>query len=162
MGQYYKIVFIDDKLVHEPRGLKLMEHSWIDNKDVNKIMSFIYENPKRIVWAGDYAEKEQDLDKNLYFLSENYQNILSQDIKVRYIYNKDKKEYIDLNDYDNIEEGWIIHPLPFLLAEGNGQGGGDYYGTEEEYIGKWSRNEIFTSNILINNYSKINPKFYEE
>ena len=35
-----------------------------------------------------------------------------------------------------------INPLPLLLAQGNGQGGGDYRGKNENTVGIWAKNEI--------------------
>ena len=36
------------------------------------------------------------------------------------------------------EEGSIIHPLPLLTCLGNGKGGGDYRGSDQEWVGSWA------------------------
>lgn len=69
MGQYYKpIILKEDKktivtYAHAhacDTGLKLMEHSYIDNSLCNAVYNYIQENgPCRLVWAGDYADPEK-------------------------------------------------------------------------------------------------------
>jgi len=41
---------------------------------------------------------------------------------------------IELGD----EEDHIIHPLPLLTCLGNGKGGGDYWGSDKEWVGSWA------------------------
>ena len=50
--------------------------------------------------------------------------------------NHTKKQYVDKTKFK------CYHPLPLLLAEGNGRGGGDYYGSNEDKIGIWARDVI--------------------
>lgn len=40
--------------------------------------------------------------------------------------------------------GWTVHPLPLLTAEGNGRGGGDYHeqNPDIELVGTWARDSI--------------------
>lgn len=59
----------------------------------------------------------------------------------RFIYNYDRKQYIDLLhcpecfDGTDWREGHIA-PLPLLIAMGNGRGGGDYYSCEnDKFVG---------------------------
>ena len=82
MGQYYKPALIQDfgnkvknwVLSHDidRNGLKLMEHSWIGNTFVSTIEGLLVPggdwHKKSIVWAGDYADKEPDTEKNIYEL----------------------------------------------------------------------------------------------
>lgn len=42
----------------------------------------------------------------------------------RYIINHTKKEYVKVPAHE--KDKWKIHPLPILLADGNGRGSGDY------------------------------------
>ena len=66
MGQYYKPVFLNEKnkpvsfvYSHDfASGLKIMEHSWVGNKFVQFVERQLIGNPTKLVWAGDYAEKE--------------------------------------------------------------------------------------------------------
>jgi hypothetical protein len=164
MGQYYKPVNLDKKQYvysHDyGNGLKLMEHSWIDNNFVAIIENLIkkggdwYKN--HIVWAGDYAEKEPNTStkkypdgKNLYqWVGENtIKPITKRNPKLRYLKNLDTKEFVDLKKVPVCEVTnnfkWRIHPLPLLTCEGNGQGGGDYYGEDKNnLIGRWARNRV--------------------
>lgn len=73
MGQYYHPVLLDaDSNViksmysHEfDSGLKLMEHSWLNNKFVQVFESLlVMDGPVRVVWAGDYADPELDAQGN--------------------------------------------------------------------------------------------------
>lgn len=41
-------------------GVKLMEHSWADNDFVHVVASFL-NRPRRLAWAGDYADPEPGL-----------------------------------------------------------------------------------------------------
>ena len=67
MGQYYSpIILSDDKkkvwgwlYSHDyDSGLKLMEHSWLKNDFVGAFESMLVGMPRRVVWAGDYADEE--------------------------------------------------------------------------------------------------------
>lgn len=60
MGQYYKCVNITTKEFIKPDGLKLMEHSYLYNRDVNYVLSLLRPSgpwhKSIIVWCGDYSE----------------------------------------------------------------------------------------------------------
>lgn len=67
MGQYYVPTILDEKGKPEitmgswdfNSGLKLMEHSWLDNEFVAAFEGLlVQEAPRRVVWAGDYADAE--------------------------------------------------------------------------------------------------------
>ena len=68
MGQYYTPIILNEKnepvkawhAHHDGNGLKLMEHSWIDNNFVAVVEHELLNNPQRLVWAGDYADEEPD------------------------------------------------------------------------------------------------------
>jgi hypothetical protein len=174
MGQYYKVILLAENNLDiyeiircfiEPtynNGSKLMEHSYIDNDFVAIVESLLSPEgmfyKSRIVWAGDYADNEPNLNDNLYTITETQNNkaILSAaKISKDYIYilNHTKKLYIDKTKYDN------IHPLPILTAEGNGRGGGDYYGTNIELVGTWARDVISVEKHKPDNYTKFTHKF---
>lgn len=161
MGQYYKIIFLSDierkkeiiRMCIIPNcfnecGSKLMEHSYINNKLVNFIEYLLC--PKgmfymsRVVWAGDYADNEYDEDTNLYNISGNISNnnIINYNENIntssyKYIINHTKQMFINKDNLNN-----EIHPLPLLLSEGNGRGGGDYNGCNQSLCGSWSRDII--------------------
>ena len=173
MGQYYKIILLaeDGKFIrffiNIKYGLKLMEHSYIDNPNI-KIMEFLL-SPEgsfyksRIVWAGDYADGEDPIStnsKNLYHIAYDSnqahkefipkQNIVSN---YNYIINHSKKQFINKSKYI------LIHPLPLITAEGNGRGGGDYRGSNEEYVGYWARDVISFDNEVPSDYTEFEHVF---
>lgn len=71
MGQYYVPVVLNEAGQIEHRmcswdfdnGAKLMEHSWIGNDFVAAFETLLLaEAPRRVVWAGDYADPEIDAE----------------------------------------------------------------------------------------------------
>lgn len=64
----------------------------------------------------------------------------------RYIINLDKNIFIDTEKIKKDTYGYRIHPLPLLVSEGNGRGGGDYHGKCMRYVGTWARNRVVVSN----------------
>lgn len=73
MGQYYTPIILDEdgKIEYHlsswdfNNGLKLMEHSWLGNEFVAAVESLLaQEAPRRVVWAGDYADPEVDAEGN--------------------------------------------------------------------------------------------------
>ena len=95
MGQYYYPIILKGRAgeVEEIKawmnahrygnGLKLMEHSYIGN---NFMSAFEYEiGPNgahfmsRVVWAGDYADKEKEFGKNLYFICDESNEIIPEE-----------------------------------------------------------------------------------
>jgi hypothetical protein len=187
MGQYYKPIILEsDKktpvcyaYAHKcDNGLKLMEHSYIGNAFCNTVYNYIFKNGgANLVWAGDYADEEPnsaskeypDENRNLYQMCE---DVLEMEYDTstkdyRYIINEDKHEYVDL--WHVVGVGTLtINPLPLLTCEGNGRGGGDYWGLDQEYVGRWARDFIVvnehswpTHDKLEAEYTKIKPMFVE-
>ena len=64
-----------------------------------------------------------------------------------YIINLTKKMFVRIPK-DTNDDSLIIHPLPLLCADGNGEGGGDYEGTNMELIGSWAFDRIGVANEL--------------
>jgi hypothetical protein len=172
MGQYYNVVFLAEKEENKKEfirvfmncwhGMKLIEHSYLKNDFVNAIEYLLSPEgsfyKSRIVWAGDYADTEIDSTENLHNIANNEpqkeyipKNIISNEYK--YIINHTKKQYIDKSNYK------LYHPLPLITAEGNGCGGGDYYGINEDKIGAWSRDVISIDKELPEEYIKFEYKF---
>lgn len=167
MGQYYQVIILAEKNITDKDyirffidiwgGIKLTEHAYLQNPFVNAIefllspLGSLYKS--RIVWAGDYADAEEDSD-NLYNLAHLEENSSKQYIpkpeklskEYKYIVNHTKKQYIDKSKYKD------IHPLPLITAEGNGRGGGDYHGSNEDKIGSWSRDIISIEKELLPEY----------
>lgn len=156
MGQYYKAVSLDTKEFVPPFGAKLMEHSWINNPFLVKVEQLLSPgNPwhkTRIVWTGDYSDKELftgDPERNLYDLAADEFTDLSNTpvidgLQTKYIVNHTKNLYIDLGEVPDIEEeaGWKIHPLSILTSSGNGRGGGDYKDDDDTNVGSWAGDVI--------------------
>lgn len=146
-----------------------------------------------ITWCGDYSESTPEIDNyskiiemyvesckredpdfetyeiNLYNLSEiaRFKRVKEDETStlsngIEYGFNETKKEYYYLGDI-KVVDGWAVHPLPLLLATGNGQGGGDYFNEKgADLIGTWAGDIIFTSQSLPSNieeYKKIIPTF---
>ena len=179
MGQYYTPIILDKEnkslpikawhAHHYGNGLKLMEHSWIDDNFVAIAEHELLNNPQRLVWAGDYADEEPN-GKNLSTMVDDHpslydDNALKFDIKIlhnAYVVNHDKKQFYKRprRTYKKI---WRINPLPLLTSEGNGRGGGDYFGEAcEEMVGTWARDTIeLTKERPTKDYTEIFPKFKE-
>lgn len=69
MGQYYMPIILDEEgriehhlVSHDyGYGTKLMEHSWLRSDFVQAVETLlVHEAPRRVVWAGDYADPELD------------------------------------------------------------------------------------------------------
>lgn len=181
MGQYYTPLLIgnDGKAMiasaHDfDNGIKLMEHSWIGNDFVNAVLSFLYENPMRVAWIGDYAT---DIGKPFEFgdgfinsfkefkpyydmaWTENEVTRIAHDTKPYeldfehthgFLVNETKGIYIDLEKYiaANRDRSWCIHPLPILTCIGNGLGGGDFNGAVGgEDVGTWAFDYVSITNL---------------
>lgn len=163
-------------------GLKLMEHSWRPNPFVGQVVQYLYNNPQRLVWAGDYAQAEKKRKSNV-FSRCNESNevapigefkkigddegivVADADLSIHYIVNHSKRQFVDLDKLPKDKDGWQIHALPLLTAEGNGQGGGDYWGKDEKYVGAWARNRISTCSFDLDipkGFKEIFPKFAEK
>ena len=206
MGQYYKPVFlksatksaINDDLEgwfysHSHRekvtredgtsfmsgtGLKLMEHSWLGNRFVGNVERNLIGNPKHLVWAGDYAEKELDVlqqdedgkldEYNLYDLCrENATKEIKASVrklakKYRYLVNHTQKVYVDKKGLPEDADGWCVHPLPLLTCEGDGSGGGDFTRDEDKRnpnVGKWARDLISVETQIPEGFTELKPDF---
>jgi len=120
----------------------------------------------RIVWAGDYADTEKDAEKD----SSEHQNLsqMAEEMGMRiiptippgtqksnYLVNHTLRFYIDMSNHKG------IHPLPLLVAEGNGRGGGDYSGKNQELCGTWARHSISMENDIPVGYTEFVCNFTE-
>lgn len=157
MGQYYLTVILAEKSDKEyirtyldasvyDNGVKLIEHSYMNNKFMNIVENLIGPNgmfyKSRIVWAGDYADAEPNSEKNLHAICDEKPPLVYNGPVVSYIYivNHTKKVYI--------EKKGEIHPLAILTAEANGRGCGcgDYNGPNMDMVGTWARDVISMEN----------------
>lgn len=161
MGQYYKPTLITKKgsIITFSSwdygvGLKLMEHSYFNNF-LKAVSTELYNNPCKVFWMGDYTKVEdlsnhpeitekflKDISYGIYNKTPYSEEEL---INPRYLVNLDKKVYIDLMACKDDSLYEKMHPLPLLTATGNGRGGGCYRGVNEEDIGIWAGDTLYTS-----------------
>lgn len=100
-------------------GLKLGEHSYVENDMVNDVCWALVENPQRVIWFGDYTEKGDSLkltEGQITYLwnilwgdekeSKQFSKIPQYNEKNPfnwdqewYLINQTKKEYINMRDY---------------------------------------------------------------
>jgi hypothetical protein len=101
-------------------------------------VEYLYNNPQRLVWAGDYAEPETKRKNNVYFRCADNKKIAPKGIfkkvgddegivcdeanlAIRYIVNHSKNQYVDLNSLPKDKDGWQIHALPLLTLKAMGK-----------------------------------------
>lgn len=179
MGQYYKVVKINDENdfekmeVFELSSLKLMEHSWVGNPDCGKVMNLMTPgNPwhkSQVVWVGDYYNEDGEID---YYDKVEHTSIevmvdksLSEEQQQKcYLINYSKKQYVDYSKMTKNEDGWMINPLPLLTALGNGRGGGDYYDGNPDYdkVGIWAQDILAIDFEIPDGFEEFIVRFEEE
>ena len=157
MGQYYYAIILNAEGVIVAwmeasaygEGVKLMEHAYLNSAFVNAFESLLSPGgayyKSRVIWAGDYADKENGQEKNLHELCDDTKLIrpdVESAAKYRFIVNHTKKQYVDKSRLNS------LHPLPLLTAEGNGRGGGDLYDAPP-IVGSWSRDVISVEETAI-------------
>lgn len=79
----------------------------------------------------------------------------------KYIVNLHTKEYIEIPE-SNYEDWIVVHPLPLLLAESNGRGGGDYHDITDALVGKWAYHPIGATNEIPEGFTLLVTKFAEK
>ena len=161
MGQYYRIAYDDGNLHINDRKVdgkdyvmaKLMEHSYFGNSLMDSMSSVIYKNPTRVIWVGDFATVGDEVSEatsgyvphdDVWSYGSDLNDVLKHvefDYHGKYLVNHTKGVYISFDKYldENDQE---IHPLSILTCIGNGRGGGDYEGSNMDYVGTWAWDEI--------------------
>ena len=167
MGQYFMPILGDeyglnckvfDRSVDgEYTMAKLLEHSWWLNPFVNTFSEFLYKEPSRVCWVGDYADEPDDFDflNCSAFYVPSYREVWGETVALqkvsasdfvldgKYLLNHDTQQFVDLDEYKRLsvdKDDWTIHPLPLLTAVGNDRGGGDFHegNTGYENVGIWA------------------------
>ena len=191
LGQYYRPILGDeyglncrvfDRSVDEEYTLaKLMEHSWWLNPFVNAFSEFLYNNPGRVIWCGDYATEPDDFcfyNCSAFYVP-CYKAIWGDKVKPvgvsssdftlngKFLLNHDAKEFVDLDEYKRLsvdKHGWTIHPLPLLTAIGTGRGNGDFGedGLGIEYVGTWAWHLISLEDKPPKDFIKADIAFLEQ
>lgn len=77
-----------------------------------------------------------------------------------YIINFTKKMFVLIPKKK--ENDLTIHPLPLLCCDGNGRGGGDYYGTNMKLVGSWAYDEIGIGNEVPQDFTELVVTFEEQ
>lgn len=190
MGQYYKVLIKypggKKTNVYDPEdhGRKLMEFSFLWSEFMDFICKEIEDNGStaRICTIGDYAEEEEEKQKHpkiksfieSFFKNKNKNTQYNcKGIKFSYsgklLVNYELGEYVDLDEYIKLnsdeENNYCVHPLSLLTAMGNGNGGGDYFGIDENYVGRWAGHMITIekkSDTPISNLRKLSLRFIDE
>ena len=174
MGQYYSplIKRENEYTAYDLNsGLKLTEHSWLYNPDVNAIAEMLYKNPAQLAWVGDYAnETEEEKAVHQYAWGEDapLQKLPEGDghfVEGKFLVNHDKKEYIDIEHYTekSMYDDWCPHPLSLMTAMGNGRGGGDYRSpVNADMIGSWAMDTISVEDEAPSNFKELDVWFSEE
>ena len=191
MGQYYRAILGDkyglnckvfDRSVDgEYTFAKLMEHSWWLNSFVNAFSEFLYNEPSRVAWVGDYATEPDDFDfQNCSaFYVPHYGEVWGDSVSAigvaftnftidgKFLLNHDTKQFVDLDAYKRAstdKHGWTIHPLPLLTAVGNDRGGGDFHegNTGFEFVGSWAWQLISFADRPPDDFAKFNLVFRED
>ena len=174
MGQYYAPCTItENKKKIESwfyswdfnNGLKLMEHSWVGGYLVSAVCKYLFQNPQRVVWCGDYADEDyynQAEDESLKVANDvTYEELRDNEIpKQKWVLNHSKKIAVKIPDLN--EETWEIHPLPLLTALGNGRGGGDYHGINMDLVGSWATDIISIEESVPDGYETETDNLFEE
>jgi len=189
MGQYYRFINIDKKERCDRRQglLKITEHSYLANEHCTDILTLMSDEWKgdRIIHVGDYAsgndntttsklisqiEKENNLNRSVYDWGNTFKDVKPKRVnnKIRYVYNLDKKEYIDLIKqsiqwccYDDNKIYFAkFNAFALLTGCGNEQGGGDYYSINKKRIGFWAGDRLVSSATLLKEYSNFNEQKY--
>ena len=167
----------DGRMVTTGVGLKLMEHSYLTSKMMLCVEALLIEGGEwhktPIVWSGDYSDAVRG-DLNYFTMCERTDEgehiarelipkplTQKQAKEFRFIVNHTKKEFVDKTRVPSVD-GWHIHPLSLLTAEGNGRGGGDFEGIGEKFVGTWARDIISVEKELPEGYKQIRPYFIED
>lgn len=183
MGQYYNPILLKENYKEESDPIKrtfrmvdacgyrkMVEHAVVKNWGV-KIASYMIKHNTKFpfVWCGDYTENiinDVTLYKIAYYHKCNkrclkyYKKFLIDYPDLKFVINHTTKEFIEVVDFNAPKE--TIHPLPILTADVGTGGGGDYYGTHQDMVGKWAYNVIQCSNKKPRGYTEIKLQFIDE
>ena len=191
MGQYFRPILGDayglnckvfDRSVDGEYTLaKLLEHSWWQNPFVNAFSKFLYKEPSRVIWCGDYAYEPDDFNfpNCSAFYVPSYGEVWDDTVSAigvsstdftldgKFLLNHDAKQFVDLDEYKagSVDKhGWTIHPLPLLTAVGNDRGGGDFHegNIGFEFVGSWAWQLICIEDKPPDDFCKIDIKFIEK
>jgi hypothetical protein len=168
MGAYYEATIDGIRFdTHSmDNGLKLMEHSYLENDYCIAMEVILSEEPAEVIWLCDYHEPDGRTQRTWENTNELGVNNETKDsvedfkTKERFIINLDKKAYFstkELMELSENENDWVIHPLPLLTnSDTESSGGGDYH-EELSWRADWCEDKItvcFERPENMNNISK--------
>lgn len=139
-------------------GLKLMEHSYYRNILTDAMSGYLYHNPTRLYWVGDYSSdiKPRICDKTWGKNASEYHFEIQPkfDYNNKWFVNHTKKQGFKLLEPHQMLT-LEIYPISLLTAVGNGRGGGDYFGKNKEQVGIWAGNIVSIEDNLPDDYKAI-------
>ena len=181
MGQYYSIntnnkdenlewtmqstYFRKTRDFNFRNGLKLMEHSYYKCDLIEAFSHYIYKNPTRVWWVGDYSDPivaDEKVLRDMIKGDEYDFDILEPfDYSDVYCINHTKKIAFKMVSNPTND---TVYPVSLLTAVGNDRGSGDYHkGTNFELVGTWAGDEISLDTEIPEGYTEINTiEFIED
>jgi len=157
MGAYYMACVGKTRYcTHElGNGLKLMEHSYLNNNYCEAIEWKLLNKKKSLVWLCDYHEKDMMTELTWNNTKEGSikeaPDTYTEHSPVKYIINHSIQMYFEKQELSKLleNEEWMIHPLPILTNSDDGaMGGGDYH-EDDSRRGTWCGHtiEVRTSDV---------------
>lgn len=183
MGQYYNLLYKDanGKIKTNCRKIKgtdyimakLMEHSFLTLSLTDAVSSLLKKGKiTQLAWVGDYADDDVEIITNgeaKYndVWGDNVQSTVFKKLSKKYSYkgkyfvNHTRQEYLSFDEYLKTQKGkWKIYPVSLLTAIGNGRGCGDYYGRDDEMVGRWAWNKVGITKKKPIGYKQIHVEFF--
>lgn len=110
MGQYYRTIILEDGVIlawlagcRYMSGIKLMEHSYINDNFIKIVEELISPEgkyyKKQLVWAGDYAPWEENLENNLYELTKE-----KEDLEIPSLFQQKNKRMNEISNKISLDE----------------------------------------------------------
>lgn len=116
---------------------------FIDNAICKNAKALGYHKNEDSRWGEEFIRNGIVASEKSFVIATPYEEL---NTTYEYIINFTKKMFVRIPK--KTDNDWIIHPLPLLCADGNGKGGGDYWGTNMKLIGAWAFDCIGVANEL--------------
>ena len=144
------------------QGLLEFEIRYVDGKQ-----TFLYEISSKQSITNLYASSEMNFEMITGLIQATYQMIYTVEeylLDMNHILIDPEYLFFDIEKCKTNKDGWSVHPLTLLLADGNGRGMGDYKSKNSRRVGTWKRNVVVTSDNRPdeNEYKEIFIDWLEE